>query len=116
MNTIKKLHEAIKEHCGIEDISIMEAAEHGASAGFCGFIYYSETVEFYDKNHSLIWDLLNEECEDMGYDNPEAMIASFNGASSVCDEDTRKNLLSWYALEQVGNWLTNNPFYVTEEA
>lgn len=104
-NVREKLHKAIKKHSGMDDEQIIDAGQHGADAGWPGFTYYTDTVKFYDKYEDEIWELLEEETDSMGAENVLALIGSFGGAKNVSDAKTFKNLLSWFALEEVGRWL-----------
>jgi hypothetical protein len=106
MNTHALLYERIKAHCEIEDESIVEAGQYGADAGWCGFTYTHDCVEFYDNNESLIYDLLYEQAEMMGHKNIDEMVSQFNRSDMLSTADGRKNLLAWFALEEVGRWLT----------
>jgi len=45
--------------------------QHGIDGGFSGFIYYSETKEFYLKNRKEINEFLIHESLDFGYDDDE---------------------------------------------
>lgn len=99
-NVIERLTHAVIQQ-GVEPDQFVEIAEHGADAGFNGFIYYNETVKFYDENVELIWDLLHEYHEQLGYSNVLELIASLAGAKHVCKEAQFKNLLTWFALEEV---------------
>jgi len=92
----------------------------GAAGGFDGFIWYSDTVDFFDRNKDLIFDLAKEECEGIyGNDDIFSMFHSFNSLKdlSITDiveaiytsdseyETTVKNSLAWYALEKVAYYL-----------
>ena len=101
----ERLHEAIKKHSSIDDDQIIDAAQHGADAGWPGFTYYKDTVEFYDDNADDIWELVNEMADDYGEDHTLAMISKFGGAKNVGSDETFKNMMSWVALEEVGRWL-----------
>lgn len=46
------LYKAIKDHSDLDDSSIADAGRYGASGGFGGFCYYTDTVAFYDKNEN----------------------------------------------------------------
>lgn len=105
---MRALYRAVKEHSGLEDDSIVDAGRHGADAGWGNFTYYSDTVAFYDKNEDLIWELVNEMADDFGQ-KPMELVASFGGAKDIYGSDQFKNLLSWFALEEVGRWLADNP-------
>ena len=76
-------------------------AEHGCVGGITGLISYHETSAVYDVYCDEIWTLLAEQAEACGYDGALAFIASFNGANQVEDQATFKNLLTWYAVEEL---------------
>lgn len=96
--------------------SFTESAEdvtnHGIDGGYRDFIYYVDTVKFYNKNKRYILGLLEEQASDLGMDQFE-MLKSFKcmeGLSSmeIADGlfsrdalDEVKNCLSWYAAEEV---------------
>ena len=100
-----KLLKAIKKHSNMEEDEIMQAGQHGADAGWPGFTYYTDTVKFYDKNADDIWELANLMADDLGEKSTLEMIGKFNGAKNVSSDDTFKNLMSWFALEEIGHWL-----------
>ncbi len=104
---MRALVKAVKKHSEMDDEQIAEAGEHGADAGWPGVTYTRDTVDFYDEHNELIWDLLNERAEDMDVDHPLAMIAFFNQARNVSSDDSFKNLLAWFALEEVGRYLVD---------
>lgn len=56
---------------------LKDIANHGASAGFPGFTYYSDTVSFYKRNRAAIKELIERIADDLG-ENPIEMIAAFN--------------------------------------
>jgi len=101
----ERLYKAIKKHGPLDDKQIKDAAEHGADAGWAGFTYYTDTVKFYDKNAKDIWELLNEDAEQMGEENVLTLISKFRIAGTVEGQDTLANMLAWYALETIGNEL-----------
>lgn len=96
-----------KEHA--EDIS-----NHGASGGFSGFIYYTDTVKFARKHKDAIREALKELADSVG----ESELNTFNGFNCLkgeAQEDNAKalygrydngltaqyNALAWFALEEV---------------
>lgn len=87
----------------LENVSedIENIAEHGCGGGITGLISYYETSAVYDAYQEEIWQLLAEQAEGFGYDNALAFIASLNGANQVEDQATFKNLLTWYAVEEL---------------
>lgn len=95
----EKLKKAVIKQIGDKE-SLKDVCEHGAEGGYSGFTYYSDTVKFYNKNEPEIWELLVETAESLG-ENVLTMIAGFSGAKNVANGDTFKNLMSWFALEEV---------------
>ena len=83
--------------------SAHDIASHGADCGFPHITYTSDTVEIYDKFESDIYDMLNQEADDMGYDNVEAMIATFGRADMLSWPEGRKHLLVWFACERLAH-------------
>jgi hypothetical protein len=109
MNTYEKLYQAIKAHSDMDDDQIKEAGEHGADAGWPEFTYTQDAVRFYKKHEADIWELAREMAEDMDEPNVLAMVSKFNRADMCDDPDNFKTLMAWFALEEVGRWLENNP-------
>jgi len=93
MSNIKKY---LKEN--YEQSELQEIAEGGLQGGVSGFIYYSETIEFYDENEDEIWELLEQDAEEYGYKDINTFIASFNG--DIQSLTQYKNLLTWYSVER----------------
>lgn len=79
---------------------INEMAQHGASGGFTGLIYYSETTELYKKYNKDIWEMLNEDSENSGCSIFE-LINTFGMSKNVGSKETFENLLVWYAVENI---------------
>ena len=99
-------------------------AEHGANVGFCGFIYYSETIAFYKANRKDIINHMENLAAELGTDiismvqgfgvfrnsTPptaseigKALWGSFNHKN---DFSTLYNVFAWYALEELSRtWL-----------
>ena len=100
-----RLLKAIKAHSALDDSDIIQAGEHGADAGWNGFIYHDECAEFYNANESAIYELLNDSADSMGYKNIEELISGFNRSDMLDTPEGRKTLLAWFALEEVGRYL-----------
>ena len=98
--------------------TLKDVANHGADAGFSGFIYYNETCKFFDDNKDLIFEQLLEDRANIGYNSLTEMLSSFRCFKDVDTYDieaflinsddesneeqtTLKNGLAWYALESV---------------
>ena len=77
-------------------------AEQGCANGFIvGLVCYDETSAIYDAYQEEIWTLLAEQAEAFGFDSALAFIASFKAAKKISDQATFKNLLTWYAVEEL---------------
>ena len=104
----------------LEELRNVSSCSCGAAGGFTGFIYYSETVDFFNRNGDLILDFAKEECKNL-YGNDDIFLM-FNGFNCLKDlsitdivdgiyvsgsdyETTVKNGLAWYALEEVAYYL-----------
>jgi len=95
---------------------------HGASGGFNGFIYYSETCKFAQDNIKDIFDYAHDQADELGeevykmisnfnclkrWDVKETEVASTINLALKGVEDSQGNetqilnALSWYALEEV---------------
>jgi len=105
---MKELVEAIKNHGGLEDSDLIDAAKHGADGGFGGFTWYTDTNKFYDENKDAIWELLEESAESMGCKNVMEMMSEFGRSDMAYNDEGFKCLCSWFALEEAGNWLEDH--------
>lgn len=103
-NNTETFRDWVKENLGdyLGDI-----AAHGADAGYPYITYTADTVQLYDRFEQDIYDALNEDAEEFGYDNPEALIATFNRSDMLEWPEGRKNLLVWYFVERVANEAVN---------
>jgi len=123
----KNLINAVIRKVGIDAVS--DINNHGIGGGFSGFIYYSDTVKFFDTYKKDILKLAEQQAEEMGEDML-SMIANFNCLSSgqypnkkpdysqteiaqaifsgrgEC-VDQIKNAMAWYAAEEVCRWFDN---------
>jgi hypothetical protein len=88
----------------VEDgsINLEELVKHGCVSGcVSSLIYYEDTVLFHDKFEEEIWEMLYDEHEEFGFKSIPEYIASFNGSKEVGSLMQFKNLLAWYAVENV---------------
>ena len=100
--------------------SVSDIANHGASGGVSGFIYYSDTVNFTKRNKGKIMQTLTE----LSSDRRESIISMLSHwqclkGMSQCEivdglynpksdnKTTVYNALAWYALEEVANVVYN---------
>ena len=85
-----------------ERSTIKDTAQHGCSGGTISeLIYYADTSAFYDKYKDEIWRRLGDNANDLGEDSILHFIAKFNGAKDVASALQLKNLLAWWAAEDV---------------
>jgi len=99
--------------------SLEEVCRHGASGGFAGFTYYTDTVAFFKAHKGDILSLAKQQADDFGQGMLE-MIQSFNcvGKDYSMDEIGEalysgrgesstfiRNAMAWYALEEVAREL-----------
>ena len=126
----KKLINAVIENLGYDDLNDPDCIEdlknitnHGIDGGFGGFIYYSETTNFFNENRKEIIELVKDMSFELGEGMVE-MVASFNCFKDMkidyyeignvlfgVESDNRdekmliKNALSWFAGEEVARHL-----------
>lgn len=86
---------------------LKDIAMHGVDAGWSGLTYYADTGRLYKKFHEEIWTLAGEMAEGMGHKHVLELIASFNGATQVCDAGTFENLMVWFAAEEYARRLSD---------
>ncbi len=86
---------------------LRDIATHGADAGWGDLTYYKDTVPLYKEYREEIWEMLMEDTESMGHDNPYQLIATFNRAKDVGNYTHHANLLVWYAAERIAQRETN---------
>ena len=98
---------------------LRDVCDHGADAGFPGFIYYQDTAKFYKKHKRAINALVEEMATDLG-EEPFALVKGFkclNNDFTLTEiaktmygrrtEVEKNNLiqidnsLAWFALEEV---------------
>ena len=114
---VEKLTTAVIEQLGGRDENtdqtMRDIMNHGVDGGFSGFIYYSDTVEFYNQNKDLIIERLEELAEDLGSGSVMLLVKSFRCAQDLTDEEIGRtlygsepdqmaaNCLAWFAAEEV---------------
>ena len=126
MTNLTDLQKAVINQLGYDELNEDSAnklnnvmlSSCGASGGFGGFIYYSETIKFFDDNKKIIMNQLLEDRWSIGYNSLTEMLSSFNCFKGLetyniemflidsdnednKDQTTLKNGLAWYALETV---------------
>jgi hypothetical protein len=90
-----------------------DVTNHGASGGFSGFTYYTDTVSFTKRHKAAIMKMAESMADDLG-ESLYAMIGGFNclkiseGEAAEAIHNPRSeertnvyNALAWFALEEV---------------
>lgn len=123
-NTDGKLIKAVKRQCGYgwndfqDYLKNVSNSPCGAAGGFSGFIYYSETSNFWRRNREIITERLKDLAFELG-ENVLQMVMSFGGIKDGdfsedevgralygrynSDLDFIYNVFAWFALEEVAN-------------
>ena len=124
-NTDPKLTAAvIRQFGGWENFreKAHDVAEHGIDGGYCGFIYYDDTVTFAKKHKKVIAENIKHFADDVVGESFTKVIADFNclKKSGITDDDVITalmyprscedytvtqvyNALAWYAGETVAH-------------
>lgn len=97
-----RLIEAVKAHSGLDENDLIDAARHGADAGWAGFTYNDDASAFFDKHDELVWEVLYNSAQELGESSPAALIASFNRSDMMYSYEGFKVLMAWFALEHAG--------------
>ena len=86
----------------LEEGQIADVVLEGCVTGIVSeLIYYADSCAFYEQYEGEIWDRLDQMSCDMGEASILHLIATFNGAKSVGSHDQFRNLLAWWACEDV---------------
>jgi len=129
---MNELQKAVIEQLGFESsdypdsedlkANLEDIMNHGVDGGFSGFIYYTDTIEFFDNNRELILSELSDLADSVGesvidvvrsfrclqLDNGENWDCEIDQVlmSIKCDDGAQiKNALSWFAAEEVARQL-----------
>jgi len=83
-----------------EEDQLKDMITHGVDGGFHGLIYYSETVELFEKYRDDIFEKLSDMTEEMGYSNIYELLATFNKDHTPWDYSQFANQLVWFMAEE----------------
>jgi hypothetical protein len=91
-----------------------DISKHGIAGGFSGWIYYTETCEFYAKNQALIVGSVEYKSDEDDYKSAQDMVKIFRSIDATLSgigytlygnksqHDTQiANALAWFAAEEV---------------
>ena len=98
--------DSIKEWLLQENPDIIEEiVQHGCSGGVVGeLIYYADTSAFYEKYKDEIWERLYNSAQDLDeHKNCLHFVSTFNGGCDVGSDLQFKNLLAWWACEDMAH-------------
>ena len=92
------------------DLLMQDVVTYGLSGGILGeFIYYTDTVSFFNKYENEITELLKETLNSYGYNSPKELFGKkWDEEDFFCKEKLNKNLLCWFAVEEITRELLNN--------
>lgn len=78
----------------------------GCSSGMVSsLIYYSETTRFYGTYKEEIWELAEEQAQELGHKNALEMISNFNGYRDGATQF--ENIMAWYSFEETARSVAN---------
>lgn len=113
------IRSAVKQFGGFESFreSAPDVSNHGIAGGFNGFIYYSDTCDFFKRNKEYIIDLAESQASAFGYKSLLEMVKDFNCIKNLDVSESEilqavyqnkgdsveqiQNCLAWYAGEEV---------------
>lgn len=78
-----------------------DIANHGADGGFPHITYTNEIVEIFNKYEDEIWQMVNDSANEYGAKDIADFIGSFNRIDMAESFDGFKNLLVWFACEDL---------------
>ena len=127
MTNLTEIQTAVINQLGYKELDteckqiLNDVLKGGADGGFGGFIYYNETVKFFDDNKDSIMEMAQNMAESLGEDTM-TMISNFNCIKDLGlkptdiakivysneeheDSTQVKNALAWYALEETAQVL-----------
>ena len=86
----------------MEEGQIADVILEGCQSGIVSeLIYYADSEAFYEKFKEEIWDRLSNMADDMGEPSILHLIVTFNGSKEVGSDLQLRNLLAWWAAEDV---------------
>lgn len=98
-----------------EKISYLkDVVNHGCESGIVrGLVSYEDTTRFFDENESEIDEIINQYAEDEGIGYLD-FIKSLRGSEQVEDTTNLKNLLSWFAYEEIARQILRDDFKIED--
>jgi len=84
---------------------LAELSQHGADTGWHGLTWISDAAKLFDRFGDEVWTLLRESADDQGETVP-GLLAKFRRVDMAADLDSFKNLVIWFAAEEIARDLT----------
>jgi hypothetical protein len=111
------IRNAVKQFGGFSEFkdAAPDVTRNGIDGGFSGWIYYADTLKFYNRNREAIIEMAIDQAEDLGIDSLE-MIQGFGVFRNdpISKRDIAKalygknddativqNVMAWYVAEEV---------------
>ena len=87
----------------LEEGQIADVVLEGCQTGIVSeLIYYADSCAFYEKYKEEIWQRLYDSAQDCDeHQNCLHYTSTFNGGCDVASDDQFRNLLAWWACEDV---------------
>ena len=87
----------------LEEGQIADVVLEGCVTGIVSeLIYYADSCAFYEKYKEEIWQRLYDSAQDCDeHQNCLHYTSTFNGGCDVASDDQFRNLLAWWACEEV---------------
>ena len=87
----------------LDESTIADVVLNGCQGGTISeLIYYADTSAFYEKYKEEIWDRLYDSAQDCDeHGSCLHFMSTFNGGCDVASDLQFKNLLAWYAAEEM---------------
>ena len=105
--TAKVINAKIEKQYTVQQI-LADLLSHGCQSGMINeLIYYSDTVEFYQKHKKEITPLLRDICSDSGCTPAELFADKWNDDDFFADEQQNQNLLAWFGFEETARILAD---------
>lgn len=117
----KNLFRAVLRQGDFDFETLQQISNHGIDGGFSGFIYWNETIPFYNRNKRAILALAYEMINECGIDGIGQFLAGFGClkgySASDCEQalmsnndDTQviKNALTWFAAEEAARFIVDS--------
>jgi len=82
--------------------SIEDILNYGCVSGCVSdLIYYKQTTVFYQEYKEEIFDLANDQAQDIGYESASDLFKHLNGANQLGSVDQEENLRAWFGFEEM---------------